>query len=94
MTVEMVYEDPETFLTPWKVVWALFLAPGEDLLEEICNENNKFPQLSGGTESLRDPASPTHVTRNGCPRVALPIQPQVTAPTTGRRHGAESALLR
>lgn len=48
MTVEMVYEDPETFLTPWKVVWALFLAPGEDLLEEICNENNKFPQLSGG----------------------------------------------
>ena len=48
MTVEMVYEDPETFVTPWKVVYSLFLAPGEDLLESICNENNKFPQLSSG----------------------------------------------
>ena len=48
MTVEMIYEDPETFVKPWKVVFALSLAPGEDLMENLCNENNKFPQLSAG----------------------------------------------
>jgi hypothetical protein len=47
MTVEMVYEDPETFVKPWKAVFTLFLAPGEDLMENIC-ENNRFPQLSAG----------------------------------------------
>jgi len=48
MTVELMHEDPETFEKPWKVVLTLFLAPDEDLLENLCNENNKFPQLSGG----------------------------------------------
>jgi hypothetical protein len=47
MTVELVHEDPETFEKPWKVVFTLFLAPGEDLVENIC-ENNKFPELSRG----------------------------------------------
>ena len=47
MTVELMYEDPEMFVKPWKVVFTLFLAPGENLMENIC-ENNKFPQLSEG----------------------------------------------
>jgi hypothetical protein len=47
MTVEMVYEDPETFVTPWKVVFTLLLAPGENVMENIC-ENNRFLQLSAG----------------------------------------------
>lgn len=47
MTVEVTYEDPEMFVRPWKVVYALFLAPDENLMENIC-ENNKFPQLSAG----------------------------------------------
>ena len=47
MTVEVMYEDPETFVKPWKVVFTLLLAPGENLMESIC-ENNKFPQLSAG----------------------------------------------
>jgi hypothetical protein len=47
MTVEVMYEDPEMFVKPWKVVYNLFLAPGESLMENLCNENNKFPQLSG-----------------------------------------------
>lgn len=51
MTVEMVYEDPETFVTPWKVVYTLFLAPRENLMENIC-ENNRFPQLSAGQNPL------------------------------------------
>ena len=48
MTVELTYEDPETFVKPWKLVSTLFLAPGENLMENLCNENNKFPQLSKG----------------------------------------------
>jgi hypothetical protein len=34
-------------MKPWKVVFRLFLAPGENLIENVC-ENNKFPQLSTG----------------------------------------------
>jgi hypothetical protein len=47
MTVELMYEDPEMFVKPWTVVYTLFLAPGENLMENIC-ENNKFQQLSTG----------------------------------------------
>jgi hypothetical protein len=47
MTVELVHEDPDIFVKPWKVVYTLFLAPGENLMENIC-ENNKFPQLTAG----------------------------------------------
>jgi hypothetical protein len=47
MTVEVTYEDPETFVKPWKVVVTLFLAPGENLMESIC-ENNKFQELAAG----------------------------------------------
>jgi hypothetical protein len=47
MTVEVTYEDPEIFVKPWKVVFPLVLAPGENLMESIC-ENNKFQQLSAG----------------------------------------------
>jgi hypothetical protein len=32
---------------PWKVVFPLVLAPGENLMENIC-ENNKFQELSAG----------------------------------------------
>jgi hypothetical protein len=47
MTVELTYADPEIFVKPWKVVYPLFLAPGENLMENIC-ENNKFQELSAG----------------------------------------------
>jgi hypothetical protein len=56
MTVEMVYEDHQTFVTAWKVVWALFLAPGGDLLESLCNGEQQVPAALRGTESMRDPA--------------------------------------
>jgi hypothetical protein len=42
-----VYEDAEIFVKPWKVVYNVFLAPGENLMESIC-ENNKFQELSAG----------------------------------------------
>ena len=44
---ELTYEDPEIFVKPWKAVFNLVLAPGENLMENIC-ENNKFPELSAG----------------------------------------------
>ena len=47
MTVELTHEDPEIFVKPWKVVHRLILAPGENLMENIC-ENNKFRELSAG----------------------------------------------
>ena len=47
MTVELMPEDPDIFVKPWKVVLTLFLAPGESLMENIC-ENNKFSELSAG----------------------------------------------
>jgi hypothetical protein len=47
MTVELIHEDPEMFMRPWKVVFNLVLAPGENLMENIC-ENNKFRELSAG----------------------------------------------
>jgi hypothetical protein len=33
MTVEVTYEDPEIFVSPWKVVFPLALTPGENLME-------------------------------------------------------------
>jgi hypothetical protein len=47
MTVDVIHEDPDIFVKPWKVVLTLFLAPGENLMENIC-ENNKFSELSTG----------------------------------------------
>ena len=47
MTLELTYEDPEIFVKPWKVVFNLVLAPGENLMENIC-ENNRFQELSSG----------------------------------------------
>ncbi len=48
LDVQITAEDPGTFLKPWTIrnVWEL--APKEDVLEYVCNENNKdLPHLSG-----------------------------------------------
>ena len=56
MTVELMYEDPEMFVKPWKVVLTLFLAPGENLMENIC-ENNKFRSSQRGRIHESRPSS-------------------------------------
>ena len=38
---------PRIFVKPLRVVFNLFLAPGENLMESIC-ENNKFEQSQRG----------------------------------------------
>ena len=40
--VEITMEDSEAFLTPWKRTFTPTLAPpGEEIIEFICNENNR-----------------------------------------------------
>ena len=38
---EVTIEDPETFSKPWKIRTGWDLAPGEEVHEYICNENEK-----------------------------------------------------
>ena len=68
----MVYEDPETFVTPWKVVWALFHAPA-GMMESLCNENNKFPQLQGDRIPERSCTAPNPFRFTKRLRAAFPL---------------------
>jgi len=47
LLVDLKLEDPGAFTKPLErhMTWAL--APGEEILENICNENNKFPEYAG-----------------------------------------------
>ena len=46
LEVEVTFEDPGTFVTPWQMQMVWELVPGEELLEYLC-ENNRFRELSG-----------------------------------------------
>jgi hypothetical protein len=41
MEVEITVDDPGAYARPWKLRRVLKLAPEEELLEYVCNENNK-----------------------------------------------------
>ena len=41
LNVEITIDDPGAYTRPWKVRRLLDLAPGEEVLEYICNENHK-----------------------------------------------------
>jgi len=41
LRVQITIEDPDTFLRPWKIQNEWVLAPDDDVLEYVCNENNK-----------------------------------------------------
>jgi hypothetical protein len=41
LEVEITIDDPGAYTRPWKVRRLLDLAPGEEVLEYICNENHK-----------------------------------------------------
>jgi hypothetical protein len=47
LTVDLSVEDPGTFTKPieWHMAWEL--APGEEILESLCTENNKFQENAG-----------------------------------------------
>jgi len=44
MIVDYMFEDPATFMTPWKVQRVWELAPGEEVMEYLC-ENNRYRDL-------------------------------------------------
>jgi hypothetical protein len=41
MKVEMTFEDPKTYTRPWTIHVDAMLVPDTDLLEFVCNENEK-----------------------------------------------------
>jgi hypothetical protein len=48
MSVEITIDDPGAYMRPWKVRRLLQLAPGEEVLEYICNENHHTEHFVGG----------------------------------------------
>jgi hypothetical protein len=44
MDIEVTIDDPEAYTKPWNVKFAWRLVPDTDLIESICEENNKDPQ--------------------------------------------------
>jgi len=47
LTVDLTLEDPGTFVKPIERHMTWELAPGEDVLEAICTENNKYGENAG-----------------------------------------------
>jgi carboxypeptidase family protein len=47
LTVDLTLEDPGTFMKPVERHMTWTLAPGEEILENICTENNKFQENAG-----------------------------------------------
>ena len=47
LQVDLRLEDPGTFTKPVERHMTWQLAPGEEILEDICTENNKFPEYAG-----------------------------------------------
>ena len=42
MDVEITIDDPKTYTRPWNVTLPLIFVPDTEILEYICNENNKY----------------------------------------------------
>jgi hypothetical protein len=48
MDLQIVIDDPKAYTRPWSVSYGLRLMPDTELLEYVCNENNKdLPHLVG-----------------------------------------------
>src|SRR5438552_665590 len=41
MNIEITIDDPGAYTRPWKVLESSQLAPGWELAEYVCNENNR-----------------------------------------------------
>jgi hypothetical protein len=41
MRLDMTFEDPKTYLKPWTITMGMNFIPDTDLLEYVCNENEK-----------------------------------------------------
>ena len=47
MDVEIIIDDAKAYTRPWTVTLPLALGPYSELLEYICNENNKYFEIIG-----------------------------------------------
>ena len=47
LNIDVTIEDPGTFIKPVERHVAWLFTPGEEVLEAVCNENNKFPDYAG-----------------------------------------------
>lgn len=47
LTVDLTLEDPGTFRKPIERHMTWQLAPGEEILESVCTENNKYAEYAG-----------------------------------------------
>jgi len=47
MDVEITIDDPKAYTRPWTVTLPLVLVADSELLEYICNENNKYFEIIG-----------------------------------------------
>jgi hypothetical protein len=45
MDIEVTIDDPKAYTKPWSVTQQLVLQPDTELLEYICNENNKYFEI-------------------------------------------------
>ena len=45
MDIEITIDDPKTYTRPWTVILPLALTPDTELIEYMCNENNKYHEL-------------------------------------------------
>ena len=45
MDIEVTIDDPKAYTRPWTVTQPLALVPDSELLEYICNENNKYFEI-------------------------------------------------
>ena len=50
MDIEITIDDPKTYTKPWSVTQQLAFQPDTELLEYICNENNKYFEIIPKTE--------------------------------------------
>jgi hypothetical protein len=48
LDVEITIEDPAYYTRPWSVKQTMHFLPDTELIEHICEENNRFPEIVGG----------------------------------------------
>jgi len=53
LDIEITINDPKAYTKPWTVTQALAFQPDTELLEYICNENNKYFELVPKQEESR-----------------------------------------
>jgi hypothetical protein len=61
MTLQVTIDDPKAYTKPWSTTQSLAFQPDTELLEYICDENNKYfeiiPKIEGAVPQGSGPRS-------------------------------------